>query len=283
MIKKQEIMNLQSAELAQEILRFRSGKMKLGVNKKSPSVGIGCVVMLQQKPHDRPEIGVVTELHHGDCRVRLRNRSLATTLAVLTPITLNSEQGTKVMGVITHFISMELEGEGAKEKIAELQVQLQSIPGIGKPMKIPNLHLMLAVLSVKPNELSEVSQKTIKAIERFKDVMSSSDGFLLTCNLVKFLDTGSLALGIDVGKELCVMARHLIEEELGQLLTDLRFSPHLTLFTNNKMGQLERNQLGESLSHVKTGSFSCNNITLRTKKTDDSPSIEVLACTLGTD
>jgi 2'-5' RNA ligase len=150
-------------------------------------------------------------------------------------------------------------------------------------MRIPNLHLTLAVLNVKPGELPEVSQKTFKAIDRFKDMMSSSDGFLLTCNLVKFLDTGSLALGIDVGKELCIMARHLIEEELGQYLTDLRFSPHLTLFTNNKMGEKERNQLAESLSHIRTGSFSCNNITLRTKKTADSPSIEVLACTLGTD
>ena len=138
-------------------------------------------------------------------------------------------------------------------------------------------------MNVKPGEITEVSQKTLKAIERFKDMMSSSDGFLLTCNLVKFLDTGSLALGIDVGKELCIMARHLIEEELSQYLTDLRFSPHLTLFTGNKMGEKERNQLAESLTHVRTSAFSCDNITLRSKKTDTTPIVEVLSCTLKTD
>ena len=72
--------------------------MKQGVNKSSPSVGLGCVVMLLLNRLDRPELGVVTEINHGECTVRLRNRSLKITLAVLTPVTLGSEQVPKVKG-----------------------------------------------------------------------------------------------------------------------------------------------------------------------------------------
>ena len=120
------------------------------------------------------------------------------------------------MGEINHFISLELKSDDAKEKIAELQVKLQQIAGMGKPTRISNLHLMLAVLSVPPSEVEEVCAKTQKAMERFKDMLSSNEGFMLTCSIAQFLDHGSFALGVDIGKELCGMARHIIEEELSQ-------------------------------------------------------------------
>ena len=109
MMKKTELLNLQRDEMTQE-LRFRGGRMRLGVNKSSLSVGIGSVVMLQLDRLDRPELGVVTEMSQNECTVRLRNRSLTTTLAVLTPIALPMDGGKelKVMGDITHFISFEL-------------------------------------------------------------------------------------------------------------------------------------------------------------------------------
>ena len=107
----------------------------------------------------------------NECTVRLHNRSLTTTLAVLTPIALPIDSGKelKVMGEITHFISFELQSEDTREKIAKLQVQLQEITGMGKPTKIPNLHLTLAVLSVLPSELKSVCAKVERAmVSRFR-------------------------------------------------------------------------------------------------------------------
>ena len=98
-------------------------------------------------------------------------------------------------------------------------------------------------------------------------MLSSNEGFMLMCSIAQFIDHGSFALGVDIGKELCGMARHIIEEELSQNIADLRFPPHLTLFTGNKMGKKERKQLEESLAHVKTGAFICDNVSLRSKKT----------------
>ena len=75
---------------------------------------------------------------------------------------------------------------------------------------------MLAVLSVPHNEVEKVYAKTQRAMERFTDMLSSNEGFILTCSIAQFLDHGSFALGVDIGKELCRMARHIIEEELCQ-------------------------------------------------------------------
>ena len=110
-------------------------------------------------------------------------------------------------------------------------------------------------------------------MERFKDLLSGNEGFTLTASMAQFLDHGSLALGIDIGKELCGMARHLIEEELNKNIADYRFSPHLTLFTGNKMGETERKQLSASFAHVKTGAFVCDNVTLRSTKKMTQPQV----------
>ena len=104
----------------------------------------------------------------------------------------------------------------------ELKVQLQQITGMGKPTRIPNLHLTLAVLNVQPGEIEEVCTNTQKALERFKDMLTSNERFMLTCSIAKFLDHGSFALGKDIEKEMCTMARNIIEEELSQNLADLR-------------------------------------------------------------
>ena len=156
-------------------------------------------------PVGQTGIGVVTELNHNECTFRLRNRSLKTTLAVLTPIALPLDSGKelRLMGEITHYISFELKSEDARERIAELQVQLQQITGMGKPTKIPNLHLTLSVLSVSPSELKEVCAKTSRAVERFRDLLSGNEGFTLTASMAQFLDHGSLALGIDIARS-CV-------------------------------------------------------------------------------
>ena len=282
LVKRAEILKLQREELSDE-LRYKAGKMKLGVNKQSPSVGLGCVVMLQLSKLESPELGVVTSLDRGECTVRLRNRSLKTTVAVLTPVTLpqRSEKEISAMSTnITHFISFEISSDKSAERLAKLQAQLQAIESIGSPMKIPHIHLTLAVLSVKPEELGNVCIKTEKAIERFRDLLAGNEGFLLTASMVRFLDHGALALGVDIGKELCGMARHLIEEELGEFIADKSFSPHITLFSNNSMEARERQQLKESLSVFKSGTLICDKITLRSKKTEQGPSVEILSCDL---
>ena len=277
MVKRAALISMQTDELADE-LRFKQGRMKLGSNKNALTVGIGSMVMVWLD--QRPELGVVTELDGGECTLRLRHRSLRTTVAVVTPVSSsNPEKHLKAME-ITHFISLELKNNQLKDKVADLQIQLKEIEGIGKPTRLANLHLTLAVLEVPADSLEDVCGRTERAVAKFKDAMDGSKGFLVTTSAIKFLDHGSLSMGIGLGAELCEMARVFIEEELKTYIADIRFSPHLTIFTQNVMEQEERDLLSTSLAHTQTGSLVADRITLRTKKTPGVPSVEVLTCDL---
>ena len=76
------------------------------------------------------------------------------------------------------------------------------------------------------------------------------------------------------------MLQHLIEIELGPWLADLRFSPHITIFTNSSVAESERKQLGESIKHRKLGGLVCECITLRSKQTEVEKSANILESSL---
>ena len=121
------------------------------------------------------------------------------------------------MDPISHYLSVEVTGVETKKRLHEMQEQMGQEPGIGKATKGKCLHLTLAVLK----------------------------GFLITCGSIRFMDHNVLVLEIELGKEVCMMLRHLIEIELEPWLADLRFSPHMSIFTNSSVA--EKRQLGESL------------------------------------
>ena len=148
------------------------------------------------------------------------------------------------MDPISHYISVEVAGVETKKRMHEMQEQMGQVPGIGKATKGKALHITLAVLKVPSGDIETVKDKIKKAVEAFKDMMESDSGFLITCGSTRFLDHSVIALEIELGKEVCMMLRHLIEIELGPWLADLRFSPHITIFTNSSVAELERKQLG---------------------------------------
>ena len=278
LLKKEQMQDLQRKEMAEE-LRFKRGRMKLGANKTAPTVGVGSVVMIERNPGGGPELGVLTHIDKGTCTVELKSSSVQTTLAVLTPITA-MDQERSIMPEISHYLSVEVKGDEAMRKLNEMQVQMEEIPGMGKVTKTKALHLTLGVLKVPLGDLEEVMEKTKRAVESFRDLMESDSGFLITLGEIQYLDHGALALGVVLGKELCMMLRHLVETELMPWIADIRFCPHVTIFTNNSMSEEGRKQLRESLKPTKIGSLSCERVTLRTKKTDAVKSITLLECSL---
>ena len=278
LMKKEQMQDLQKKEMADE-LRFKKGRMKLGCNKSAPEVGLGSVVMIERNPSVGPELGVLVHIDRGECSVKLKNFTLLTTLAALTPITLMGKESTK-MDPISHFLSVEVSGVETKKRLEEMQEQMGQVAGIGKATKGKSLHLTLGVLKVPPEEVETVKSKTKKAVEAFLDMTESNAGFLITCGSIKFMKHSVLALKIEMGKEVCNMLRHLIEIELEPWLADLRFSAHITIFTNSSVAESERRQLGESVKHRKLGCLICETITLRAKKTETEKSFNILECSL---
>ena len=66
-MKKEQMQELQKKEMADE-LRFKRGRMKLGLNKNAPEVGLGSVVMIERNPSVGPELGVLAHIDRGNAQ-----------------------------------------------------------------------------------------------------------------------------------------------------------------------------------------------------------------------
>ena len=68
--------------------------------------------------------------------------------------------------------------------------------------------------------MNEIRKKLERAIERFKDLILSHYGFMMTCGKLGFGDYGVVWLEIELGKELMTCLREYIEEEAIEFITD---------------------------------------------------------------
>ena len=71
---------------------------------------------------------------------------------------------------MTHFISLEIKGSQAIEK---LQHDLEEVEGIGKPAKEHQLHITIGVLNIPEEDMEEVERKFHKMLEVYKDILKS--------------------------------------------------------------------------------------------------------------
>ena len=128
--------------------------MNLGHGKRSLVPGLGDVVLVHLTKLAGPQLGIITGLQGSECVVKLRGRSeeLHTTLAVCTPVTMDSGGESRIGKAGTHFMSIEVRGIQIISKIKTLQKELSNIEGIGKACKEETLHVTMAVLSVEENE-----------------------------------------------------------------------------------------------------------------------------------
>ena len=67
---------IKAVEMATESSRFKNSFLKLGKNKKIESLTAGCVVLVNLKDHNGPEMGMVQSLDRGNVIIKLCNRML---------------------------------------------------------------------------------------------------------------------------------------------------------------------------------------------------------------
>ena len=89
---------------------------------------------------------------------------------------------------------------------------------------------------------------------------------MLTTGRAGYGDYNVLWSEISLRKELVFCSREILEDELLQHITDLRFDPHIAIFCKSCLGTEETAQLQESTAHTKLGCLVAEGITLRAKK-----------------
>jgi 2'-5' RNA ligase len=269
MLAKQESMReIREEELRLEVERFRESRLKLGHNKKVPELRSGGVVLIKLNQHGPSELGIVTALGSRDVTVRLRgNRSIETSVGICIPLVSNMEAEkslNKVGSEFTHFVSVELENELTFRRIEEFQEDLKCIPGIGEKMKLEKMHITLAVMAIEESEHKQVREKFQKVADRFSDLLLGRNGYMITMSRLGFGDHGVVWMELGVGKELTNTLREFVEDEMGEYLTDLRFSPHISIFKRSSLSDREKEQLMENTTRL--GPLVAHGITLRLRK-----------------
>ena len=117
----------------------------------------------------------------------------------------------------------------------------------------------------EPNlrEVEEAEMKFKRVGEKFTD-MTSPGSFLLNLRWLEMGDGSQvLFVKVQLGKEILQILRGLIEDELGDKLTDLRFSPHITIFDECTFTPEVRDNLFKTAEVIVGPTISASNMSLR--------------------
>ena len=129
----------------------------------------------------------------------------------------------KVGQNFTHFISASITGDGDLELIRKYQEKLEGVPDIGKAKNPKKMHVTLGCLHVDEGEVEETEQKFRRIGEKFTDVTGAGPFFINFRGLVMGDGSETLFMKVHLGREIMEVLRSIIEDELMEKLTDLRF------------------------------------------------------------
>ena len=74
---------------------------------------------------------------------------------------------------------------------------------------------------------------------------------------------------VNLGKEILEIIRGIMEDEKMEQMTDLRFQPHVTLFSQSNLSPERRASLFKTASSVLVSAVSIGAMSLREKKMND--------------
>ena len=168
----------------------------------------------------------------------------------------------------SHFLSLELDNasddyQQFKGKVKDLQEKLGEVQGMGKPAKTESLHITLAVIHVTKEEIPNLVEKVKQTWEKYLDMLGFPTNLVLSFRGLEFGDRGSVWIRMNMGTEVMLVIRELSEASIGQWLTDLRFSSHLTIFRSS---ELSEQGLKGTASEINLGCATVRKLSLRPRK-----------------
>ena len=124
----------------------------------------------------------------------------------------------------------------------------------------------MAVLKVTDEELPDLVTKANDVFQKYVDLLGMPSGLTTTYKGIGFGDWGTIWVEMSLGEEAVMVFREIIEEQLGHLLTDLRFHSHMTIFRNCDLTDEKKSALKAVVKEMKLGSATIADFTLRVRK-----------------
>ena len=125
----------------------------------------------------------------------------------------------------------------------------------------------MATLHAGEEEVAGLMEKTNVIFKKYIDILSSPCGLSTTYKGIGYGDFGTVWIEMSLGEESVKVLREVIEDEVGHLLTDLRFYSHLTIFLGSELSDERKETLQAAVREVRLGSATVGEVTLRSRKT----------------
>ena len=229
--------------------------------------------MLTELGAKPPCLGVVLSTTQRDAQIRFRRGVRTVPLGQCVPVARadNMAFGSREGETFSHFLSLEFDNESEdfqqfREKVKDLQGKLGEVQGMGKPCKGESLHLTLAVLHVVEEEIPSLMEKIRETWEKFLDMLGMPSNLVLSFKGLEFGDRGSVWIRMNLGTEVIMVLRELIEANLGQWLTDLRFSSRITIFRSSEISDEKKRGLRGTAKEINLGCATVRKLSLRPRK-----------------
>ena len=209
-----------------------------------------------------------------DVTVRLRGgRVTALPIGQCVPVTPGrSNMNNRINEEMTHFLSFEIQKnkllEVFSEKLKVLQEDMDQVPGIGKPAKTTSVHITVAALNIRSEELEMVTERVNTAIMKYIDLTNPIAGIIVGFQGIGWGDD-AMWVYMKLGADSLKILRELIEDEAGAYITDNRFSPHLSIYRKCQASEEMKEGVRSSVGEIKLGCLTIEGITLRERKTGD--------------
>ena len=172
---------------------------------------------------------------------------MSTATGNLIPVTSGQSDGREqkeIMGRVglefTHFESVGICEGVDMELIKAFQDKLGDVPGIGRKKNPRKMHITLGVFNILEEEVEEAEMKFRRVGEKFTD-LKSPGSFLLNLKGLEMGDGSQvLFVKVNMGREILEILRGLLEDELGDKITGMRFAPHVTILDECSLTQETR-------------------------------------------
>ena len=271
---KEEIQQCLMEEFTSE-LRFKTDRLKLGVNKSAWEVRPGDLIQLTVGGRFAP--GVLESCQRGrEATVRLiSGRRVHTAIGNLTPVAMARKNEPE--NGFTHFISIEF-GNVADPDVDLFQTLVSGFPGMGKMVPKQKQHLTLGIVRLNTEDTEQyqvdtcqLRSATLSAVMEFADIVKSVR-FLICLNGLVFLENNvdtAVCGEVKLGTYALKLLRGLLEDRLGEKIVDPAFTPHVTLFTQCTLSREMQSKMLTAAHGRKLGSFIADSITIRRRSGGD--------------
>ena len=173
---------------------------------------------------------------------------------------------------MSHFLSLEIQRNKLLEifsgKLNVLQEDLAQVPDIGKPAKTTSVHITVAALNIRSEELEMVTEKIDTAIKKYIDLTNPITGLIVGFQGIGWGDD-AMWVSMTLGAASLKILRELIEDEAESYIIDNRFSPHLSIYRKCGASEEVKEGVRSSVGGVKLGCLTVEAITLRERKMGD--------------